>query len=144
MIRDDQVETEFASTPCRLDRSDAAVNADDKIRALFMERGDRLLIEPIALIDAVGYVRPNLGIGGNGPDRVDQDGRRRDAINVIIAIHHDPLTVLDRPEQTLSGPLKPRDQAWLMKRAERRIQKLLGLVLKLAGFKHTIDKVTLV
>jgi hypothetical protein len=56
VIRHDQVHAEFLRQVRRRDRGDPAVTGDQQSRAPLGQRADRVGVQPVTLVDAVGDV----------------------------------------------------------------------------------------
>jgi hypothetical protein len=101
VVGDDQVHAAVAGDLGLLDGGDAAVDRDDQLRALVAQLGQRLGVQAVAFLDAVGDVE--LGVPAEHADRVPQDAGGRDAVDVVVAVDDDLLLVPDRPGDPVGG-----------------------------------------
>ena len=61
MIRDDQVQSALAHGDRFLDAADAAVDRHQQLRLLRGQRANRLVVQPVAFVEAVGDVIVDIG-----------------------------------------------------------------------------------
>ena len=101
VIRHDQIDAALARDLRRLDRGDAAVDGDDQLGAVVAELRDRLGVEAVAFVDAVGDVE--VGVAAEDADGVPEDGGGGDAVDVVVAVDDDLFAVADRPGDALGG-----------------------------------------
>ena len=79
------------SSPRRLrlgDARDPAIDRDDNIAPLPRDRPQRIVIEAVPFVDAIGDVE--VGPRTEQPQAEQQDRRRRHAVGVIVAVDGDP------------------------------------------------------
>src|SRR5438874_6731332 len=94
MIGDNQVDAFFARDICGADRGDATVDGDDELCLPFVAEGsDRLRVQAVAFVDAVGDVV--LDLTAEKLDRMPEDGGRGDAVDVIVAVDDDLFAIAD-------------------------------------------------
>src|SRR5690349_19123193 len=93
MIGNDQFESELASERRFTDTCDAAVNGDDEhSRVVGVEPPQGLAVQSISLLQPAGDVVFNLST--HELQAVPKKARRRDAIDVVIAVDGDSTPAL--------------------------------------------------
>src|SRR5688572_16111960 len=108
VISDDQVNSALAADLGLLDGGDAAVDRDDQPRAVGADLGEGLFVEAVAFFDAVGDVV--VDFAAELADRVPEDGSGGDAVDVVIAVDDDLLSVADGLGDAVGGAGQIWDQ----------------------------------
>ncbi len=126
VIHDDGGHAQLRRAGQRVMGHDAAVERDQKLRALSFQRRHRLLAGTIALSQAVGDMDGT--VAANAAQEQLQHGGRRHAVHVIVADHADLLG----PHHGLGkarGPLLHVAEGGRLRHesAQRRVEEALGL-----------------
>lgn len=135
MVGDDEVDAEFFGAACRGGGGDAAIDGDDDFGAGFCEGLDRVVVEPVALVEAVGDVGVDIGVGGDGIEHVVEDRRCGDAVDIVIAEDGDGLVVFEGGEDALGGFVEVGDLGGVVESGKGRVEECVrgGLVVEGAG-----------
>ncbi len=99
MVRDDQVEPQLARPDGRFGGADAAVDRDDQTHAAGVQPLDRFRLEAVAVAQPVRH--EVLDPRAEELERASQDGGRRDAVDVVVAVDGDPLVARDGAEEAV-------------------------------------------
>ena len=102
MIGDDQLHAEPGRLVRFVEAGDAAIDGDDDVGAVLGELLQRLVVEAVAVVEAVRHVELDLGI--EQVQAGQQDRGRGDAVHVVVAVDADLLLVLRSPP----GGVRPR------------------------------------
>ena len=94
VIGNAQIDAEAFAVFRLLDGGDAAVNGDDELRALLVERADGELVQPIALLQPAGDVGDAAVEPALPAEKVRQQRGRGDAVHIVVAEHDDLLAAL--------------------------------------------------
>ena len=101
VIGDDEIQPDRAGPGGLAHGPDAAVDGDDELRAFRCQGFQRLRIQTVAFLKAVGDVDPKRRAqGGQG---VMHQGAGRDPVAVVVAIHHDGLAGLNGGQDSGHG-----------------------------------------
>ena len=73
VIGDDDVQAGIASGTDLVDGGDAAIDADDQVGSCFLEAKQRLAVEAVAFLEAIGHVGFKPGIRGSTLDDMPED-----------------------------------------------------------------------
>ena len=93
MVGDDQIDAELARAPRRVGAADAAVDRDDQRDAVGVQPIDRRRLQAVAVLQPLGDEVDD--VGAEQFERAAQDDRRRDAVDVVVAVDGDPLLPRD-------------------------------------------------
>ena len=93
MVRDDQVHAELLRQVRRRDRGDPAIDGDQQPGARLGQGADRLAVQAVAFVDAVGDVV--IDLGPEQRQQLPEDGDAGDAVDVVVAVDGDLLFLLD-------------------------------------------------
>ena len=89
MVGDDQFQAQLAG-PVRLrPRCDAAIDGDDHLRPALGQRAQRLAVQAVAFVDAMRHVVADFGREHACRHRYN-NGRAAHAVDVVVAVDHDP------------------------------------------------------
>ena len=94
VVGDDHVEPERVGACDLGDRRDPAVDREDEVDAVLRELLDRLRGEPVALFEAAREAP--LDVRAELAQRQKRDDRRRDAVDVVVAVDADSLPLAHR------------------------------------------------
>ena len=94
VVGDDQIDAELARAARRLGAADAAVDRDDQRDAVGVQPLDRRRLQPVAVLQPLGDEVDD--VAAEQLERAAQDHRRRDAVDVVVAVDRDPLLARDR------------------------------------------------
>ena len=127
MVDDHRVHAELAGQQQRVVGHHAAIERDEKLHALGLERFDREPAWPVAFGDAVRDV--DVGPAPHRFQETDDERHRRDAVDVVVADEADMLRAPDRRGEALGPPV---EVAQLQRRrhelADRRVEMPARLV----------------
>ena len=126
MIGNDDIDSAFARGPNRGKCSDPAINGYDEFYAFSGKGPDPLGVKPIPLPQSIGYVVE--GIQPRMTQEVDQNGRAREPVNVIVSIDQNPFFSLDGLQESLHSLLHPPKQRGGPHLPERDAEKPLRLI----------------
>ena len=117
MVGDDDVEPELPRAPNLIDGGDAAVDREHEPAAFPGEALERVAADAVALVEAARQMP--LHDAAEGTQDTDGDHCRADAVDVVVAVHADPLTGRDRRAN-------PLDRGGHVSKLERIPQRLLA------------------
>ena len=89
---------------------------------------DRFRVDAVALVDAVGHVSAHVGVGRGGLERVIEDARGGDAVDVVVAVDHDALPVAHGLHDALGGAGDAGQARRVVQIAQRRIEESAHLI----------------
>ena len=118
VVGDDQIDPEIAGHRRLGGAGDPAVDGDHELRPLRRQAAERLGVEAVALLEAVGHIP--LRRRPEGLKTAKEDRRGAHAVGVVIAVDHDPRAVAGGGENPLGGGRHPGEQfgiAEILKRA---------------------------
>ena len=122
VIRDDQIDAELARALRRLDAANAAVDRDDERHAVGLQAIERLGLQPVAVLDAVGKEVDD--VGAEQLERAAKNDGRRDAVAVVVAMNGDALFPLDRRENPIDRRRHVREPERIVQMIERRAAEI--------------------
>ena len=93
VVRDDQVDAELARPPRRFDAADAAVDRNDQRHAVGLQPLDGCRLEAVAVAQPLGDEMDD--VAAEHLERATEDHRRRDAVDVVVAVNGDALAAGD-------------------------------------------------
>ena len=121
MVRDDQIDAQFAGAPRRVSATDAAIDRNDQRHAFGMQSVDRCWLQPVAVLETL---RDEVDhIGAEQFERAPQDDGGGDAVDVVVAVDRDPLAVGDRAHDPLDRDLHVGERHRIVQLIERRIEE---------------------
>src|SRR5262249_12918025 len=127
VVGDDQVNAGVTGNFGRFDARDPAIHGDDQ-RLLAVGRGtqvgDRLVVEPVSLLDAVRDVAAD--VGAQGLEHVPQDGAGGNAVDVVVAVDDDRLALADGQGEAVGGADQPGNEARVMQVGEPGLEEGAG------------------
>ena len=97
VVGDDHVEAERTCLRDLVDRGDAAVHRQHEAAVFTRETRERLAGEAVALLEPAGQVP--VDVGAQPAQNGDRKRRRADAVDVVVAVHADAPSGLDRPAE---------------------------------------------
>ena len=118
VVGDDQIDPELAGHRRLGGAGDPAVDGDHELRPLRRQAAERLGVEAVPLLEAVGHIP--LRRRPEGLKTAQEDRRGAHAVGVVIAVDHDPRPVAGGGENPLGRGRHPGEQfgiAEILKRA---------------------------
>src|SRR5579884_1268384 len=125
MVGDDQINAPVLGDLGLLDGGDAAIDGDDELRAGIANLLQRLVVQPVPLVNAVRDVEVN--VAAQHGDGVPEDGGGGDAVYVVVAIDDDPLLVAHRLGHPLGGFAQVRDRKRIVQALEAGAEEVLAV-----------------
>ena len=126
MIGYDDVDSGLPRRLNRLVRGYAAVHGHDQLNALLGEGTDPLRVEAIPLLqtirNVVDRIQPCM------TQKVDQDGRAGQPVDVVVSIDENPFFLFDRLEESIHRPTHPPKQGGGTHLPERGGKKPFGFI----------------
>ncbi len=116
VVGDDQIDAEFPRPARRLRPTDPAVDRHDDVDLVGVEPIDRGRLEPVAVPQTLRDEMDDFP--AEHLECAPEDDCRRDAIDVVVAVDCDPLTVRQRPLETGDGPLHVGEEKRIVKMVE--------------------------
>ena len=101
VIGDDDVEPELARAPDLLHGRDAAVDGQDEPTTFLRKAFERLAADAVAFVEATRQVP--LDLGAELTQHEHGEHRGADPVDVVVAVHADPLPGGDRGANPLDG-----------------------------------------
>ncbi|MBV6467223.1 MAG: hypothetical protein PGMFKBFP_02566 [Anaerolineales bacterium] len=101
MVRDDEVQPEVTRVAGFFGRADSAVHADDESNPVRVEFVERVVVQSVAFLEAVGDVL--VDVAAEGAQTLDQQRGGGDAVHVVIAIDGDPFAIRERGLDAIHG-----------------------------------------
>ncbi len=124
MVQHDHVDSKLPGARHRVRRGDPAVRGDEKPGPVRGEGLDRALAEPIAVAKAVREVPERRSPNRSDPaEPPKEDGRGRDAVDVVVTMNRDPVARRDRLRNPLDGRPHPAQRLGIGQVRETRVQK---------------------
>ena len=108
------------------DAGDAAIDRDDDIGAAGGERAERVVVEAVAFVDAIGDVEVDPCTEQSQAEQQDRGGRH--AVGVVVAVDGDPPAVADGGVDQLGGSHGAGQFFRIAQAAELGIEKLAGAI----------------
>ena len=142
VIRDQELDAERLRMTRRPLRGRAAIDGDHHSHAVRRQCGQRFVVEPVALLDAVGHVEAQVGIRARSLDRPPQDGGGRDAVGVVIAVDGDAPAGAHRGLEALGHGRGAGERARRVQQVDaRRVEKVAaaGIHRVLARRHHPLE-----
>jgi hypothetical protein len=97
-----------------LDRGDRAVDRDQQLRPARGEALDRGGGQAVAVVDPARQIP--VDVGAERAQRAHEDRGRRDAVDVVVAVHGDPRAPPDVAEDDRGGLAEPAERLERMRR----------------------------
>ncbi len=121
-------------------RSDPAVDGEDELDAVFREARDRCVGR-----DAVAFLEPAREVPDDVGAELSQRQRRKccraDAVDVVVAVHADPLAPLDGCAQPLDGRRHVTEEQWVVRDALGLEERAGGVgISQTAAHEHGCDR----
>ena len=117
VVGDDQIDPQLAGHVRLGGACDPAVDGDHELCPLRRQAAERLGVEAVALLEAVGHIpfrrRPE------GLETAEEDCRGAHAVGVVIAVDHDPRAVACGGEDPLGGGRHAGEQFGITEILER-------------------------
>ena len=126
VIGDDQFDADFAGDLRFLHAANPAIDGDEQLLPLRRQFADGLGIQPVALVESMRDVIPDVG-----PEFLEhrhQDGRAGRTVHIVITVHNDFAARLHGAPNPRGGVVDPRQQFGWVQRAHRGMQEALGHV----------------
>ncbi len=121
VVADDQVDAQLAGAIGGGAAADAAVDRDDDPRAGGVQAIDVGRLQAVAVAQALGQeVRD---VAAEQLQRAAQDHRRRDPVDVVVAVDGDALLARDRGQQALDRDAEVGQQERIVEMIDRRRQE---------------------
>ena len=135
VIGDDHLEPERARVLDLGDGRDAAVDRQDEVEALLGEPRQRLAVQAVPLLEPRGKMPRDVGV--QLAQQQDGERRRADAVGVVVAVHADARTCLDRGDDRLDRLTHVTEGKGIVAR-QRPLEEpaRLGLVAEPAADEH--------
>ncbi len=121
VVGDDEIEAGLAGFEGRLEGGDAAVDRDDNPGALGGELDQGVAVQPVALIEPVGCVGRDHRLGVDAAQRVVEDGRRGDAVGVVVAVDDDRLASAEGVKESRRGAVEVREPRGVVQLRQSRL-----------------------
>ena len=103
----------------------SAVQGDEEVRLAGLQRAiDRPATESIALLQPPWHHKARIQT--KSPQHADQKRRAADAVDIVVAKHHQRLLSLDRPAETRDSGIQVDEQEWVLEAGQRRPEELRG------------------
>ena len=106
VIGDDDIEAQLVSVGYLVPRANATVHGDDDVCTVVGQLGQRLLVQAVPLVHAVGDVGAH--VAAQRPHGLYEERRSGNAVGVKVAVHDDRLTGAQCPPQAGDGGAHPR------------------------------------
>lgn len=118
MVCDDEIDAELARQRRLFHGRDAAVDADDDLGAIRSQRPERRRVQAVTLLVAIGDVRTDHD--AELPERAHQNGRTRDAVDVVVPVDDDALASRERTTDPLDRTIQIEHRRTLFSRPRRQ------------------------
>ncbi len=125
MICNDQLNTAFSRHFRGFDGGDAAIDGDDQLRAVIADLGDGFAVQAVPFFDAVWNVI--LDNPAELADRMPEDGRRGDAIDVVIAVNDDFFLIANGFGDSFGHESEIGNHRRIVQAPERGAKKILAI-----------------
>ena len=135
VIGDDDLEPERARVLDLGNRGDPAVDRQDEVEALLGEPRQRLAVQAVPLLEPRGEMPGDVGV--KLAQQQHGERRRADAVGVVVAVHADARTGLDRGDDRLDRLTHVAEGEGIVAR-QRALEEpaRLGLVAEPAADEH--------
>jgi hypothetical protein len=124
MVGDDQVQPQLARAPGGVGGADAAIDRHHHLHVFGGEPVERGRLQPVAVLQPIRNEVHD--IGAEQLERAADDHRRRDAVDVVVAVDGDPFAPLDRGEQPIDRRAHVGQPHGIVEMVERRPQEAIG------------------
>jgi len=124
VVRHDDVQAEFAGPGHLRLPADAAVHRHEDAGTLAGQVLDGLAVQAVPFLDAVWHVDADVGIGQ--AEGLPEDGGRRDAVHVVVAVDDDRLAVAGGCHEPVGGLRQARQRLGRVKVRQVRFQERAG------------------
>ena len=121
MVRDDQIDAELARPPRRVGPASAAVHGNRQRDALGVQAVDGGRLQAVAV--AQPFRDEVHDVGAQELQRAPKDDRRRDAVDVVVAVNGDPLLARHGGHDAIDGGPHVGEGHRVVQLIERRLQE---------------------